>query len=73
VFTAHVIEKDDPVGDLDRSPFSCPADFAMATDRATALGASGRAPSRWPGRYGCSQCRKPAAGSAWADCIGETG
>ncbi|WP_053657669.1 NAD-dependent epimerase/dehydratase family protein [Streptomyces sp. MMG1121] len=35
---ARVIEKEDAAGDPDLSPFSCPADFAMATDRATSLG-----------------------------------
>ncbi len=35
---ADVIEKEDPSGDPDLSPFSCPADFGMASDRAAALG-----------------------------------
>ncbi|MBL1082160.1 NAD-dependent epimerase/dehydratase family protein [Streptomyces actinomycinicus] len=37
-FTADVIEKEDPAGDPGLSPFSCPADFGMANDRAAALG-----------------------------------
>ncbi|MFI5984712.1 NAD-dependent epimerase/dehydratase family protein [Streptomyces sp. NPDC051555] len=36
--TADVIEKEDPAGDPDLSPFSCPADFGMANDRAVELG-----------------------------------
>ncbi|AYN41239.1 NAD-dependent epimerase/dehydratase family protein [Streptomyces dangxiongensis] len=36
--TARVVEKADAAGDPDLSPFSCPADFGMATDRAAALG-----------------------------------
>ncbi|MGW3011457.1 NAD-dependent epimerase/dehydratase family protein [Streptomyces sp. NPDC001219] len=36
--TADVIEKDDPSGDPGLSPFSCPSDFGMASDRAAALG-----------------------------------
>ncbi|MFJ6380720.1 NAD-dependent epimerase/dehydratase family protein [Kitasatospora sp. NPDC092039] len=35
---AQVIEKEDPAGDPDLSPFSCPADFAMSADRAASLG-----------------------------------
>ncbi|MEU5578512.1 NAD-dependent epimerase/dehydratase family protein [Streptomyces huasconensis] len=45
--TAHVIEKDDPAGDPDLSPFSCPADFGMATDRVTALGYSFTPIAQW--------------------------
>ncbi|MFF4484902.1 NAD-dependent epimerase/dehydratase family protein [Streptomyces sp. NPDC001544] len=36
--TATVIEKADAAGDPDLSPFSCPADFGMATDRAASFG-----------------------------------
>ncbi|MGW1054548.1 NAD-dependent epimerase/dehydratase family protein [Streptomyces sp. NPDC001118] len=36
--TADVVEKEDPSGDPDLSPFSCPSDFGMANDRAAALG-----------------------------------
>ncbi|CAL9507343.1 NAD-dependent epimerase/dehydratase family protein [Streptomyces sp. enrichment culture] len=36
--TAEVIEKEDPSGDPGLSPFSCPSDFGMASDRAAALG-----------------------------------
>ncbi len=36
--TADVIEKEDPSGDPDLSPFSCPFDFGMASDRSAALG-----------------------------------
>ncbi|MFD3544433.1 NAD-dependent epimerase/dehydratase family protein [Streptomyces sp. NPDC058655] len=35
---ATVVEKDDPAGDPALSPFSCPADFGVATDRAARLG-----------------------------------
>ncbi|UUU33766.1 NAD-dependent epimerase/dehydratase family protein [Streptomyces sp. CA-210063] len=42
-----VIEKEDAPGDPDLSPFSCPADFGMATDRAAALGHRCAPVSQW--------------------------
>ena len=36
--TTRVVEKADPAGDPDLSPFSCPADFGMSSERAVSLG-----------------------------------
>ncbi|MFF8308851.1 NAD-dependent epimerase/dehydratase family protein [Streptomyces lydicus] len=44
---ADVIEKEDPSGDPDLSPFSCPFDFGMASERAAALGYRFTPIERW--------------------------
>jgi hypothetical protein len=41
------VEKEDAAGHPDLSPFSCPADFGMATDRAAALGHAAAPIARW--------------------------
>ncbi|MFJ7078630.1 NAD-dependent epimerase/dehydratase family protein [Streptomyces sp. NPDC098781] len=44
---ATVIEKTDPSGHPDLSPFSCPSDFGLTTDRATSLGHRFTPAARW--------------------------
>lgn len=64
---AHVVEKQDPAGDADLSPFSCPADFGMSAERAVSLGHRFTPVSEWlPALARTAAAATAAAGAAAA-------